>query len=407
MSGSLAKIAGNRKNVLANPRRMKERPRAARSDQNDRRGCRMIHPFDFLQIHSRAIQPCQYPVPEVVPSHRAPHPNWNPQFGKSIRGICTVAAEMFFDRIDPNRKAVLDLLNGTNQDILHQIPRNNDFAADAHVHPFLQMINWNLSPIHKPRVCAVSYLNTVPLVWGIEHGAERDIFEMSYALPAECADRLASGEAEIGIVPVIEMARQKLAYFRGTGIACRGAVRSILLVSKVPFHQIKTLATDTGSRTSVMLSRIILAEKYGVAPKLISRRAELARMLGEADAALVIGDPALHLDPAKLPFETLDLGLEWTQMTGLPMVFAVWSGHKDVMQPRFEQAFIDSCRAGLANMDQIVREQAPIRGITEQLARDYLTTHIVFELNERDHEGMNLYLKQAVALDRAAVGVLL
>jgi predicted solute-binding protein len=234
---------------------------------------------------------------------------------------------------------------------------------------------------------------------------QRDIFEMTYALPSECADQLASGEADIGIVPVIEMARQKLDYFRGTGIACRGAVRSILLVSKVPIREIKTLATDTGSRTSVMLSRIILAEKYGVRPTLISRHAELAPMLGEADAALLIGDPALHLDPATLPFETLDLGLEWTQMTGLPMVFAVWSGNKKIMQPAYEQAFLDSCRDGLAHIDEIVRQQAPIRGVTEQLAHEYLTRHIVFELNDRDHEGLNSYLKQAAALDRVSVGV--
>jgi predicted solute-binding protein len=248
-------------------------------------------------------------------------------------------------------------------------------------------------------------LNTVPLIWGIEHGAQRGIFDMGYALPSECADQLASGEADIGIVPVIEMARQKLDYFRGTGIACRGAVRSILLVSKVPIREIKTLATDTGSRTSVMLARIILAEKYGVQPKLISRRAELAPMLGEADAALLIGDPALHLDPATLPFETLDLGLEWTQLTGLPMIFALWSGRKEIMQPAFERAFLDSCREGLAHVDEIVRQQSPIRGITEQLAREYLTRHIVFELEDRDHEGLNLFLKQAAALDCVTAGV--
>ena len=128
------------------------------------------------------------------------------------------------------------------------------------------------------------------------------------------------------------MARQKLEYFRGTGIACHGPVRSILLISKVPFNRIRTLATDAASRTSVMLARVILAEKYGVEPKLISRPADLAAMLGEADAALLIGDPALRLDPATLPFETLDLGAEWTSMTGLPMVFAVWGGRKEVVQ---------------------------------------------------------------------------
>lgn len=261
------------------------------------------------------------------------------------------------------------------------------------------------SILEKPRVCAVSYLNTIPLVWGIKHGAQREIFDLSFALPSECADQLASGEADIGIVPVIEMARQKLDYFRSTGIASRGAVRTILLISKVPLREIKTLATDNGSRTSVMLSRILLSEKYGVAPRLISRPAELAPMLGEADAALIIGDAALLLDPEKLPFETLDLGLEWTALTGLPMVFAVWSGRKEVMEPRYEQAFLDSCRDGLAHMDAIVAEQSPLRRVAPELARDYLTRNIVFELTGREHEGLHLYLKKALALDREVVGV--
>src|SRR5579863_2650342 len=118
------------------------------------------------------------------------------------------------------------------------------------------------------------------------HGAEREVFNLRFALPSECADQLASGQADIGIVPVIEMHRQKLDYFQGTGIACHGPVRSILLISKVPFRAIKTLATDSGSRTSVMLSRVILEEKFGVHPTVISRPADLASMLGEADAAL-------------------------------------------------------------------------------------------------------------------------
>ncbi len=203
-------------------------------------------------------------------------------------------------------------------------------------------------------MCAVSYLNTVPLVWGMLHGDQRDVFDLRFALPSECADQLASGEADIGIVPVIEMARQKLDYFRGTGIACHGPVRSILLISKVPFREIRTLATDSGSRTSVMLSRMILQEKFGVEPNLISRVADLATMLGEADAALLIGDAALRVDPAALPFETLDLGGEWTTITGLPMVFAVWAGRKEIIEDRYARAFVDSCRFGLAHMDDIV-----------------------------------------------------
>ncbi len=256
-------------------------------------------------------------------------------------------------------------------------------------------------------MCAVSYLNTVPLVWGLEHAPELGgIFDLSYALPADCAAQLESGQADIGIVPVIEMARQKLEYFRGTGIACHGPVRSILLISKVPIHRIRTLAADAASRTSVMLARVILAEKFGVEPKVITRPADLAPMLGEADAALIIGDPALRLDPATLPFETLDLGGEWNTMTGLPMVFAVWSYSKQRLAAsqleRYAQAFIESCRYGLAHAQDIARIEAPSRGVTEALALRYVTHHIVYELGERDYQGLELYVKMALAVGVSA-----
>ena len=263
-------------------------------------------------------------------------------------------------------------------------------------------------PTARPRVCAVSYLNTVPLVWGLLRSPDpelREIFDLSFELPSVCADQLASGQADIGIVPVIEMARQELDYFRGTGIACHGPVRSILLISKVPFPRIQTLAADAGSRSSVMLARVILAEKYGVEPKVQALPADLTLMLGHADAALIIGDPALKLDPASLVFETLDLGGEWNSMTGLPMVFAVWAGRKEVMQERYERAFQASCRYGIEHVSDIAREQPQLRGISEDLAREYLTRHIVFELGERDHQGMKLYLESALRLERVAVPV--
>ena len=252
----------------------------------------------------------------------------------------------------------------------------------------------------KPRVCAVSYLNTVPLVWGFEHDPDlAGMVNLEYALPSICAERMAAGKADIGILPVIEMARQGLDYFPGTGIACHGPVRTILLVSKVPWQDIRTLATDSGSRTSVMLSQIILREQYGVRPTVISRTPELRTMLAEADAALVIGDAAFKIDPATVGMPCLDLGEEWVKMTGLPMVFAVWSAKKPLIQSGLGQAFVDSCRYGLSHMDEIVVSQAPVRGVPSALVRKYLTQHIVFELNDRDYQGMNLYLKHALRLD--------
>jgi chorismate dehydratase len=260
----------------------------------------------------------------------------------------------------------------------------------------------------KPRVCAVSYLNTVPLVWGLQHAPEthsslRDSFDLRFAMPSECADQLATGQADIGIVPVIEMARQGLDYFPGAGIACHGPVRSILLVSKVPFREIRTMATESGSRTSAMLAQVILAERFGVRPQVFSHPANLAEMLGKADAALLIGDAALRVDPATLPFQTLDLGAEWVAMTGLPMVFAVWAGRRQVVREPYGQIFLESCRYGLAHVDEIVAAEAPARQFSEDLVRRYLTRHIVFELGEKDYEGMRLYIRHALAIDRDKV----
>jgi chorismate dehydratase len=243
----------------------------------------------------------------------------------------------------------------------------------------------------------VSYLNTVPLVWGMLHGEQRDLFELELAVPAECADRLADGRADIGIVPAVELNRQKLEVIPGTGIVCHGPVRSILLISKTPFSEIRKLATDATSRTSVALSRIVLARKYCVEPQLESQRPHLGKMLERADAALIIGDAALALDPAQLPFYVLDLGAEWVKMTGLPMVFAVWAARAGL--PRQDPApFAASLRFGLDHMDDIARDQQSKLRFSEALIREYLTRNIVFELGERENQGLAKFLQYASEL---------
>jgi predicted solute-binding protein len=229
------------------------------------------------------------------------------------------------------------------------------------------------------------------------HGEQRDLFELERAIPAECADRLADGRADIGIVPSVELNRQRLEIIRGTGIACRGPVRSILLISKVPFSEIRTLATDSSSRTSVALSRIVLARSYGVAPQLYSERPHLGSMLEHCDAALIIGDAALVLDPAELPFHVLDLGTEWTRMTGLPMVFAVWAARAE-LPPQDPAPFIASLRFGIEHIDDIARQEHAKLGISEALAREYLTRNIIFELGEREYAGLEAFLQYASAL---------
>ncbi len=227
------------------------------------------------------------------------------------------------------------------------------------------------------------------------HGPQQGLFELDFRVPAGCADRIAAGEADVGIVPSFELTRQDLEIVPGTGIACHGAVRSILLISAKPAPEIRTLAADSSSRTSVELARVILKRKYGAVPHVSSHAPDLPAMLRAADAALIIGDPALRIDPALLPYHVYDLGAEWVEMTGLPMVFAVWAGRRGAITPEIAEAFRASCRYGRERLEEIVQAESARRDFSLGLAREYLTRHIVHELGPRDYEGMDLFLRYA------------
>ncbi len=240
------------------------------------------------------------------------------------------------------------------------------------------------------RVSAVSYLNTWPLVWGFLHGPEQGLYDFRFDLPAQCADALGAGEVDMGLVPCAELDRLGMGFLPGLGIACEGPVRSILLISKTPFAKIRTLAVDSSSRTSVALTRILLAEKYGCRPALEPHAPQLAEMLARCDAALIIGDPALRIDPEALPWATLDLGAEWVAWSGLPMVFAVWAGRPEALTPEVERVFQASWDWGRGHIEEIARGAAE-RGFSEAVAREYVTRHIVYELGERHRAGLELF----------------
>ena len=245
------------------------------------------------------------------------------------------------------------------------------------------------------RVSAVSYLNTWPLVWGFLHGPQKGLFDFRFDLPADCAEALASGAASIGLAPCAELDRLGLDYLPELGIACEGPVRSILLISKKPFGQIQTLAVDSGSRSSVALSRILLAECYGCQPRFMPMTPMLDEMLAECDAGLIIGDPALRIEPSALPYEVLDLGGEWVAWSGLPMVFAVWMGKSAHLTSDVALAFADSCEWGLGHVEEMVAAAASERDFDRDLARRYLTEHIVYRLGPRHREGLELFRKMA------------
>ena len=259
----------------------------------------------------------------------------------------------------------------------------------------------------KLRVCAVSYLNTAPLVWGMSHGPQRGTFDLSFALPSECADRLRCGEADVGLVPVVELARQQdLLVVPGPVVACHGPVRSILLVSKRPFGAIGSFAADTGSRTSVVLAQVIAAHVHGIRPQVRPYPPKLDEMLEIADAALVIGDPALRIDPGMTSWRgqavhVYDLGSEWEEMTGLPMAFAVWGVKNIADSDGVCETLADSAEYGRSRIPEIVAAESGRLGLAPEAVRDYLTRNVRYDLGEREREAMRTYLRLAAELGLA------
>jgi len=245
------------------------------------------------------------------------------------------------------------------------------------------------------KVCAVQYLNTSPLVWGLLHGPQRGKFDLTFELPAQCAEAVASRTADLGIIPSIELERQDLGIVPGLGIASNGPVRSILLISKVPARKIRVLAADSSSLTSVVLARVVLEKRFNTKPEIVTLAPDLDAMLAVADAALIIGDPALRLSPEALPYLVIDLGAEWTELTGLPMVFAVWAGEKSCITPDVIRIFRDSYYYGRDHLEDILRELAVPRGFPADLARRYLSGHIMYELTPAACEGMALFRRMA------------
>jgi chorismate dehydratase len=253
------------------------------------------------------------------------------------------------------------------------------------------------------RISAISYLNTAPLMWDFEHGHTdaRSAFNMSYTIPSQCAASLREGSADIGIIPVAAYASiPDLAILPGVAIASRRAVRSILLVSKVPLEKIQTVALDTSSMTSVALIKVLFAKWWGGGRTFTAMEPDIEKMLEMHDAGLVIGDPALKIDCSR--YLTFDLAEEWIRFTGKPFVFAFWAVRQAVLTdaPRdldLATVFQESRDHGLQpeNLDHIAREWSPRLGLDEGGIKSYLTENIHYFLDPACLDGMQLFYQFA------------
>jgi chorismate dehydratase len=258
--------------------------------------------------------------------------------------------------------------------------------------------------MRRLRISAISFLNTAPLMWDFEHGAAGRNFDISYTVPSACARELEAGTADIGIIPAAAYAQiPGLMILPDVAIASRQPVRSILLVSRVPVDQIRTVALDTSSMTSVALTKVLFEKWLGGRRTFTPMAPDIEKMLAQHDAGLLIGDPALQVDRSR--YLTLDLAEEWIRYTGKPFVFAFWAVRRDALReasPSLDLAtiFRQSRDRGLepASLASIAREWAPKLSLREADVRSYLTENIYYRLDAPCLEGLQLFYRYAAEI---------
>jgi chorismate dehydratase len=253
------------------------------------------------------------------------------------------------------------------------------------------------------RIGAVRYLNSKPLIYRLEELAPRA--ELRLDVPSRLADELAAGELDVALIPSIEYFRHgPYAIVLGTAIAAHGPVLSVKLYCRVPVAEVRTLALDEGSRTSVALTKILLDRWHGLRPE--TRPLPLGTPAEEtdADAVLVIGDRAIRpLDLGQV--ETIDLGEAWFKETGLPFVFAMWVARRDADLTDVSAALRTAKQLGVRNVYEIAEREGPPLGLSVAEAVRYLTEYIRFDFGPRETEGLRLFYESAVNLKLAPDGV--
>jgi cyclic dehypoxanthinyl futalosine synthase len=273
----------------------------------------------------------------------------------------------------------------------------------------------------KLRISAVSFLNARPITYGLEQmergawtnlgSAERSPspggagtlsgspsqFELSFDLPARCAERLATGDADLGLIPVGAYAtsREELRIVPGIAIAGHGAVRTVLLVGEVPWEQMREIALDGASRSSAMLVRLLCHER-GLTPAF--REVPHDEVLDAArgtTGALVIGDAGFDAE-ARFP-HVQDLGAAWHELTGLPFVYAVWAGRPDAVDADAIARLQRSLDDGLAARPIIARAHAEAHGGDPAVYESYLSHNIRYRLGAAELSGLAAFFSRARA----------
>jgi len=283
----------------------------------------------------------------------------------------------------------------------------------------------------RVRLGAVGYLNARPHVFGLDRTPR---FGLRFDVPSQCAALLHDDEVDVGLIPSIEYLRGSYAIVPDIAIASRGPVSSVMLYTTRPMAEVRSIALDTSSRTSVALTRVLCAREFHIQPVFEPHGPDLESMLAHNDAALIIGDQALFADTSQLtvhrrqltalhepststlqpstegqrstdgqrstvncqlPIEKIDLGEAWTRMTGLPFVYAFWAGRPEVLTPDDVLALQQARDAGVERIDEISRQYFPGAPARQEVGARYLRDNIKYHFGPEERAGLELFYRYA------------
>jgi chorismate dehydratase len=250
------------------------------------------------------------------------------------------------------------------------------------------------------RLGAVGYLNARPLVYGLDRSRR---FSVRYDIPSECARLLHEGAIDVGLIPSIE-------YLRGgpyrivpdVAIASRGAVASVALYSPKPMAEVRSIAMDTSSRTSVALVRVLCARLFKIQPRIDARGPDLVDMLAHCEAALIIGDNALFQDATtmtinhrELTVQKTDLGEAWFSVTGLPFVYAFWAGRPGAVTGDDVRALQEARDEGVTRPAELAREYLAGAPERHRIGAEYLRDNIKYYFGSEERAGLEAFYRYA------------
>ena len=245
-----------------------------------------------------------------------------------------------------------------------------------------------------PRLAASSYLNTAPLIWSFLHGSLRGQVQLlTDKAPARCAEMLANGEVNAALVPIIEYQRlANVAVVPDICVGSRLAARSVVLATRLNnLKKVKRVALDDSSRTSVALVKIIFSQFLGFEPDWMSLPSDLKSMLAHADAALIIGDPAMNISTRQ--FRVFDLATLWREFTGFGFVFAMWMARAEDAGRIRQLDFAGARKEGLAHLHEIAADYEKQVSLTSSEIKQYLMHNIAFSMDDEMRKGLALYFE--------------